>query len=81
MSSHYVQDFGTLRYEKEQDGDESMFTRGTPNKRTKTGRPSVSFVLRFSLKATMETVLLSVKHSYLILPLSLKNNKLVHHLP
>lgn len=58
-----------------------MFTRGTPNKSTETGLPSVSFVLRFSLKATMETLLLSIKHSYLMLPLSLKNKKLVHYLP
>lgn len=40
-----------------------MFIGGMTNKHMRTGLPTASFVLWFSLKAAMETALFSIKHS------------------
>lgn len=41
-----------------------MFIGGMTNKHIRTGLPNAFFVLWFSLRATVETVLFSIKHSY-----------------
>lgn len=45
-------------------GIEWMFIGGMTNKHIRTGLPNAFFVLWFSLRATVETVLFSIKHSY-----------------
>lgn len=45
-------------------GIEWMFIGGMTNKHIRTGLQNAFFVLWFSLRATVETVLFSIKHSY-----------------